>query len=492
MTLLIKNVNLIDGSGRPAVKSDVLVKNGRISAIGNFPNYRAAETIDGMGAYLAPGFIDAVSDADHHLGIFLKPDSREFLSQGVTTVIGGHCGFSLAPLIDGSLKSFREWADIRKINVNWRGVKEFLKNLDERRIGVNFGTFVGNITVREALLGGSSSRSISSDEMKVFNSILEKALKEGAFGFSIGLGYRQANKISYSEIKSLVQTAAKLKKVVTVHLRNEKSGLIPAVNETIDLAKETGATIVIEHFRPIAGFEKKYEEAAAMIESSSHQADLYFGIYPSEKSAVLVQEFLPSWLQKEKVETILKDIETPGLKEKIVRETPRLKGDETIIVKAPGHKYLEGKSLKEFAENRNLRLNEALLAFMKLADFRATILCKNLKMKKITEVMRSDRSLIVSAGSGMPEYPAGIFPEFLKLAEKDKRMPLEKAIHKITGLVAKKIGIWNRGLIKEGYFADLVIFRGGEIKEVIVNGKRAVKAGAFQGVSAGKILQHNA
>lgn len=489
MTLLIKNVNLIDGSGRSAEQKDVLVKNGRISVIGNFPNYRAAETIDGMGAYLSPGFIDAVSDADHHLGIFLKPDLREFLSQGVTTVIGGHCGFSLAPLIDGSLKSLKEWADIRKINVNWRGVKEFLKNLNKRRIGANFGTFVGNITVREALLGRGSFRSASNEELKIFNSILEKSLQEGAFGFSIGLGYRQANKISYNEVRSLAETAARAKKAVAVHLRDEKSGLIPAVGEAINLAKETGATIIVEHLRPIAGFEKKYEEAAEIIEKNSHQADVYFGLYPSEKSAVLIQEFLPLWLQKEKTEIILKDIETPGLKEKIARETPRLKGDETIIVKAPGHKYLEGKSLKEFAKNRNLRLNEALLALMKLSDFRATVLCKNLKTKKITRAMHSDRSLIVSAGSGMPEYPTGIFPEFLKLAEKEKIMPLEKAVHKITGLAAKKLGIRSRGLIKEGYFADLTIFRGGEIKEVIVNGKRAVKAGAFQDVLAGKILK---
>jgi len=104
VTILIKNIQLLDGSGRPPVKADVLVKNDKISAIGNFPKYRADEIIDGLGAYLAPGFVDINTDSDHYLTLFSNPSQKDFLLQGVTTIIGGQCGASLAPLIYGSLE----------------------------------------------------------------------------------------------------------------------------------------------------------------------------------------------------------------------------------------------------------------------------------------------------------------------------------------------------------------------------------------------------
>ena len=134
-TILIKNIQLLDGSGRPPVKADVLVKNEKISAIGNFPKYRADEIIDGLGAYLAPGFIDINTDSDHYLTLFSNPSQKDFVAQGVTTIIGGQCGASLAPLIYGSLESIREWADISKINVNWHTLAEFLKAMERSAFG---------------------------------------------------------------------------------------------------------------------------------------------------------------------------------------------------------------------------------------------------------------------------------------------------------------------------------------------------------------------
>ena len=501
MTILIKNTQLLDGTDRPPVKADVLIKNDKISAIGNFPKYRADEIIDGLGAYLAPGFIDINTDSDHYLTLFSNPSQKDFLLQGVTTIIGGQCGVSLAPLIYGSLESVREWADISKINVNWHTVAEFLKVMEKRALGVNFGTFVGHTTVRQAL-AGETTRDLSRNELRIFNLILERALKEGAFGFSTGLGYRHSRRTSYSEIKALVGTVAKFKGIYATHLRDEKKNLLSSVNETIDVAKETGVKVLISHFRPLIGSGKDYEEALELIDKNTDKADVYFDIYPFGASTVLVSSFLPDWAQEGDKEMILKDIQTPGFKEKIIRELPRFKGEEVIIISAPGNEYLIGKTLKEFSQNRGLNIYEGLLTLMKLTNFRAVVFYKNINSRKVINALTHSRAIVASNSASFgepeglkkvirPERSYKTFTKFLELAEKEKILPLETAIYKITALGGQKLlGLDRRGLIRDGWFADLVLFKDAEIREVILNGRRVVKDGKFQNVLAGRILKH--
>ena len=535
MTILIKNIQLLDGTGRPPVKADVLVKNEKISAVGNFPKYRADEIIDGLGNYLAPGFIDINAASDRYLTLFSNPDQKDSLLQGATTLIGGQGGFSLAPLIYGSLEAIREWADVGKVNVSWHTLAEFLKAMDRRPLGVNFGTLVGHITVRHDLVG-ENSRDLSRNELRVFNLLLEKSLREGAFGFSAGLNHRYSRQTSYSEIKALAETTAKLKGLYAVFLRNEKNNLLSSVSETIAIAKETNAKVLINHLRPLIGSGKDYEEALELIDKNTDKADIFFGVCPFNVSAVLISSFLPDWAQAGGRIEMLKDIEAPGLKEKIIKELPRFKGDEVVVVSAPGNEYLVGKSLKEFSQNRDLNVYEGLLALMKLTEFRAVVSYANVNSRKISEALNHNRAIVVSGGvsfapleMGRPSAAVSVpkgqggsltgfgqsegfkksisekhsyktFIKFLSLAETKKIMPLGTAIYKITGLPAQRLGLDRRGLIRDGYFADLVIFstRGGsaiggkdvEVREVIVNGKRAVKEGKFQNILAGKILRH--
>ncbi|MFA5098938.1 MAG: hypothetical protein WC461_01820 [Candidatus Paceibacterota bacterium] len=483
MTTLIKNVQLIDGSGKPAFKADVLIRNEKISAIGNFPTYKAHDTIEGFGAYLAPGFIDINNNADHYLTLFSNPSQKDYLLEGVTTIIGGQCGASLAPLLYGSLESIKDWADIGKMNIGWHTVKEFLNILNGLKFGVNFGTLAGHRTIRQAL-AGDSKRDLSGSELKIFNLILNRALKDGAFGFSTGLGYIHAKQTSYNEIKSLVEVVAKNKSLYATHLRNEKRGLLQSVNETISIAKETGARVLISHFRPLSGYGTDYEEAIDLISKNSARADVCFDIYPSDLSAVLVHDILPEWVKEGNTETILKDIETPGFRSKIMRELPRFSIDETIILNAPLNAYLNGKSLKEFSENRDLKPAEGILELMKITGLRAVISYKNVSLKKTINAIKNDRAIVAS--NNIPKTFTGL----LELAEKGKSLPIETAIYKITGFPAQRLGLKNRGLLKEGFAADLTLFKNAQIREVIVAGKRAVKDGTFQNILAGQILKH--
>ncbi len=215
----------------------------------------------------------------------------------------------------------------------------------------------------------------------------------------------------------------------------------------------------------------------------------------------MVYAFLPDWAQEGDREVMLKDIQTPGLKEKILRELPRLKGEEILIVSAPGHEYLIGKSLKEFSQNRELNIDEGLLDLMRLTNFRAVVFYKNISLKKVIKAITHDRAIVASNSASFGE-PAGLkkvirpersyrtFIRLLELAEKEKILALETAIYKVTGLPAQRLGLKNRGLIRDGYFADLVIFKDAEIREVILNGQRVVRDGKFQNILAGKILRH--
>ena len=478
MTLLIKNVQLIDGTGRPPVKADILLKNEKISAVGSFPKYKADDTIDGMGAYCAPGFIDINASSDRYLTLFSNPSQANFLLQGVTTIIGGTNGVSLAPLLYGSLESIYEYADTNKINVNWHTVEEFIKVMEQKTLGVNFGTMAGYTTIKQALVGGDV-RDFSANELKVFNLLLEKSFMEGIFGLSVDLRLGYGGQASDGEIKNIIESVNKFKGILSVNFRDGKNKLLSSVNEIINLAKETGAKIFINRLMPLAGFDKDYEEALNLFNENSDKADIYFNIYPSDTNTIMLRDFLPESITETEKENLVKNREwNPELEEKIVKNMERIKGEDVVILSAPRNEYLVGKSLKEFCINRNLTIAKGMLALMKLTGFRASVLYKNINFKKAVSALVHDRAIISSD-----------FPKLLELAEKENILPLEKAVYKITGLPAQKLGLSLRGLVRDGYFADLVIFRDAEIREVILNGKRAVKDGEFQNILAGRILR---
>jgi len=495
MTTLIKNVQLIDGTGRAPVKADVLLKGDKIFAIGSFPYYQASHVIDGLGAYLAPGFIDINNDSDRYLTIFSNPSQKDLLLQGVTTIIGGQCGTSLAPLIYGSLKAIKNWSDINSINVNWGTVKEFLDSLSKRALGVNFGTLVGHLTIKRDLIG-EDFRDLTKNEINVFKGILERALQEGAFGFSTGLGYEKGLETPYEEIRALLPVVSKYKALYATHLRDEKKGLLSSVNETINLAKDLKIKTLISHFRPLIGYKKDYEQALKLISESSNVAEVYFDIYPFSTSTVAISTFLPGWVLRGGGRNIKENFKNPAIREKIIKELPRFKGEEVLIAHAPRHSYLVGKSLKEFSDNRKLEVREGFLALMELTDFQAVIFYKNISILGVKEAMKHSQAIISSNSAAFPDNfkvlkpdrALKTFPKFLEMAEKGL-LPIEEAVKKITYLPAKILGLKNRGVIKDGNFADLTIFKDGKINTVIVNGKIAVQNGEFQNVLGGKILR---
>ena len=495
MTLLIKNVQIIDAM-RGAKKgdgagSDVFISGNTISAIGSFPNKKADVVLDGQGAYLSSGFIDCNTGSDHFLTLFDSPNQEDFVMQGVTTIMGGMCGASLAPLLYGSLESIQKWGDTNRINVNWHSMAEFLAVMDKHPMAINFGTLVGHATVRRAIVG-DALRELTKNELNVFLRTLEVALSEGAFGLSTGLGYVHARKTPYAELRSLAEVVKKYQGVYATHLRHDATGIKESVEETIKLAKETGVSTLISHFAPVVGAEKEYEEALALIEDLPPGIDLHFDISPSSSSLVPIYTFLPEWAQTGGFHVMEANINDEWLLPRIKKEISDLDENNFIIAHAPGNNILVGRSLKEIKDMYEVNdSRDALLRLMQALQLRGSVLYKNLDANLIARAIGSKRSLIASnAPSVISEATKTTFSTFLSLVEDKKMMPFEDAIRKITLDPARKFGLVGRGGVAEGNLADLVCFRGDEIKFTVVNGRVVEKENKFQSALPGKILRH--
>lgn len=483
--ILIKDSLVVDGTGKTAQKLDIIIKDDKISAIGHFPSQKADVTIDGFGLVTTPGFIDVDTDSDHYLSLFTDRAQQDFLLQGVTSIIGGHCGSSLAPLIKGTLESVRKWADTDAVNVNWNTMAEFLHVIKGLRLGVNFGTLVGHSTIRRYLIG-DDSRDLNFKEMEVLKSLVRKALSEGALGVSTGLGYNHARNTPYMEVKMIAELAKEYDGVYSTHLRNERENLVNSVKETISIAQETGARTLISHYRAIKGFETQFSEATRLLSDAGKTNDIHFDGYPFDYSMVPIYTLLPEHLQTGSMEamvTMINDVKLPDVS-----------GEEVVIAKCPGFDYLVGKTLADYAKNQELTVADALKKLMKVTKLRTVLFNKNINLPETLKALMTDQSFISSNSPSLLEGKNVLENEratktFSKFFELAKTKDLAWTIAKITSAPAKKFNLKGRGVIQEGAIADVVVLSDGKPAHVIVSGELAVYGGVLKNVSAGKVLK---
>lgn len=491
--ILIKSAQIIDGTGKPPFKADILIKGDKIAAIGNFPRRKADAIIDGLGFSVMPGFIDVNANSDHYLSLFNNPLQKDYLLQGVTTIIGGHCGSSLAPLIEGTLKSIRKWGDFTKMNVDWHSVSELKKVLKRLKIGVNFGTFAGYFTIRRDI-AGEEIGDLTDSELDIFKNILKKALKDGALGLSTGLGYVLSRWISYSEIKKILKIAADQKRIYATHLRNEKKNIVASMEETLKISEETGVPAIISHLRPIIGYEKYFKEAFSLMESRLNKVNIYFDASPFDFSIIPIYALLPDWAQQGNLEIMLDAIKEKNNRERILKELSGLKKNlkDMIIAKAKDNNSIVGRTLGEFSEGRGMDICEGLLFLMEITNMRTLIVEKNINMDILSEIIFHPRALIGSNSASFSddssilklENSTNTFPRYFGLAAA-RNVPIEEIVRRVTSMPAKILNISKRGAVREGWFADLAMMKEGKVINVFVNGKMAVKDGKEINLLAG-------
>lgn len=476
MTLLVKGVQVL-GASKPLPKQvDIFVSGGKISAIGNFPHKGADEVIDGQGAYVSQGFIEVSAESDHDLSLFQEPDQQKYLAQGVTTIVCGQGGSSLAPLLYGTLESIRKWVDPR-LNVNWSTVKEFLSTLEKKPLGVNFATLVGHSTIRRALIG-DELRDLTKNELAVFGGVLERALREGGFGLSVGLATAHTKGTSYPELKTLAKIVKNYDGLYATSLRKPAT-LLDSMNETVRVAQETGVKTIVSNFLPHEKEGKEYKQAVAILDALPKETPFYFNISLLEADVVPLYQFLPEWAQKGSLEEMNGRLRDEWLTPRIVKDLTAIRPEHFKITRAVRHEALSGRTLQDFMALYSLKNTKAaLLKLMLITDLKCVIEYKNTDSKLLRTALQHPRSI-----------PTSDFTKYLSWVA-NGLLPLEEAIKKITTLPAQLLNIPGRTGVKEGNAADLVGFKNEEIKFVVVNGRLAFKDGALSDLRAGEILRH--
>ncbi len=486
MSVLIKNGLLYDGSEREAIKTDIFIQGAHIARLGDLGNLRANNIIDAQGAVITPGLIDVNTDSDHHLTLFTNPSQEDFLRQGVTTILGGNCGISLAPFYGESTRALiRSWHVSPDVNIDWHSTREFLKALNRVKLGVNFGTLIGYTNLRNVF--GETPRDLTEKEALSIELSIRKNIEEGAFGLSFNIEEMTKRAIPIQEFVRALKALSALKSVASFHLPHGVE-VVSALQAIVEYGKELSLNIEINHFQPIEGLETAYKNAKDLIESSSAHLNINFDVFPFTRIAVSIDEMFPSWIGRVRGHELSKTISLTSNRKRILKELSRFDGKECIIGQVPKPlQFIEGRTIKEFREHHELSSDvAALLKLCELTDGRAILFVRSISPVLLEAFLFSPRSIIASNGLSAPgrefkhERSTNTFTEFFRRAKEGGGIAFEKAVAKASSIPAKKYGINDRGSIRENYFADIVVWRENRPTHVLVNGRIALENGALK------------
>jgi len=519
--IIIKNGTIIDGSGSKMFMDDIGIKENKIKEIGDLRNEKADIVIDAKGQYISPGFVDVNNHSDTYWRIFLDPNLPSLIHQGITTIIGGNCGSSLAPLASKDIiQTIQKWADIKLVNLNWLSMKEFLKELTNRKIALNFASLTGHATLRRGILG-DKVESLSEEKIKLMKKMLERSLKDGSIGFSTGLVYTHAKLASKEEIVEMAKIVKKYNGVYTTHVRGESEELLQAVTEAIDVAKESGVNLQISHLKAMG--EKSwplFEKALKLIEKANKEGvDVNFDVYPYTATGSVLYVLLPDWIAEGGKRMMIHRLKDPIIKQKLLKEMKESEYDylKVVVSISPINKTLSRKRIVDIAEAQGRSVEETIVDILIASEGRVITMMEVLSEDNVIKAIKNPLSIISTNGSGYDVehrnsgelvHPRnfGSFPRILARYVKEKKiLSWENAIHKMSGKPAKKFNLEKRGILKEGNFADVTIFNPKTIEDlatpenpyqyskgishVIVNGKVVLNNGKLEDVKAGEVLK---
>ena len=519
--IIIRNGLVVDGTGKEKFPADVAVKDGKIAKIGKLLWARSEKEIDADGKIVAPGIVDIHNHSDAYWRIFLDPQLPSLIYQGVTTIVGGNCGASIAPLTSGKIiESVQKWVDIRQVNVNWLSLGEFREEMEKRKFGLNFGTLVGHGTLRRGVIG-DDMRKMNEGELDIARNLLVKSLMDGALGFSVGLAYSHERDVTWHELKEFAMFTKHQEKIFSVHLRNEGENILAALDEILELAAETQVSLQISHFKVMG--ERNWplaSEALQKIEDAQKSGvDVSFDVYPYTETGSVLYIYLPTWAAEGGKRMLLRRLKEKHFRAKIIaemREGAQYHYENAIIAMSALDKSLPERKIEKIAEARGVSVEDVIVDLLIASDGRVVTLLDCLDEENVKTAIKHPLSIIASDGAGYNighsetgeiVHPRcfGTFPKVLgKYVREEKLLSLEEAIKKMTSLPAKKAGIKERGILQKGYKADIMVFDpekiaghataenpyqyGEGISEVMVNGKLVLKQRNLTGEMAGEFI----
>lgn len=518
--VLIKNGTLIDGSGEPMFRGDLAVQEDRIVAVGNV-NGAAERVIDAMGKYVTPGFIDVNNHSDTYWELLAFPELESLLYQGITTIVGGNSGSSLAPLTRADIiRSIQKWTDVSRVNFNWLTLEEFFVVLEKRRPAVNFATLVGHGTLRRGVMK-DETRPIHDTEVEMMERLLKQALHQGAIGFSTGLLYTHARGAHTNEILRLVELLRGKKGVYATYVRDEGEGLVRAVEEAVTVARKSEVPLHISHLKAVG--EKNWplmDEVFNLIETAAlNQLDISFDVYPYTATGSVLYTFLPTWITENGARLMLARLRDPEIRNAVVAEMQKNGIDYSSMILSVTSigKMLTRRKVSDIANLHGKPPEEVIIDVLLASEGRAIVSLETLSEKNVQKAIRHPFSIVSSNGSGYNLLHAetgdrvhprnfGTFPRvFAEYVRRQRSLSWEEAVHKMTGKPAKKFRLEGRGFLAVGAAADIVVFDPETIADkatmedpyqyavgveaLLVNGILTIENGVYNGKRSGRIYR---
>ncbi|MBU2055270.1 MAG: D-aminoacylase [Proteobacteria bacterium] len=523
MDLIIKDGTVIDGSGAPGLKADLGIKDDRIEVLGKLNNCTSAAVIQAGGKVVCPGFIDIHSHSDYHL--LINPQSESKIRQGVTTEVGGNCGYAAAPIGNQELEERQvRYKETFDLELDWQTLPEYRRRLEKAKISVNYAPLIGHNTIRATVMG-MENRPPTSRELTQMAALMEEAMQDGAFGISSGLIYPPACYARAPELIALCKAAARYGGFLSCHMRSEGPRLLEALDEIILVARKARIPLQISHLKTAGGANwHKLPQAFEMIEKAQDQGvPITADSYPYLASNAGLQALLPDWALAGGTGAQLKRLQNQSTRRRIQKE---------ILANHPEEEYWEKILISEAVSEENQRWvgNTVAEAAARQAkpplEFVFDLLLQESMHVEAIYFIMSENNLLeilskpyVMIGSdsacrahygplskGKPHPRAfGTFPRVLDhYVNKEGVLNMEEAVYKMTGAPAQILGLKDRGRIREGFKADIVVFDPQKIHDtatyqnpasypegidcVIVNGAITVENGSHSGIGKGCVL----
>ena len=526
--VLIRNGRIIDGSGNPWVSGDVAIRGDRIVAIGKLEGAQAKRVIDASGMVVSPGFIDMLGQSE--LALLIDNRSLSKLSQGITTEITGEGG-SAAPQNALTLAQLQPGLDQYHLKVDWSSLAEYFARLEKTGTPINIGTYVGAAQIREAVLG-DVDRAPTPDELEKMKALVAQAMQDGAFGISTALIYPPGHYAKTEELIELAKVAGQYGGIYASHMRSEGQSETAAVEEALRIGREAHLPVEIFHLKVIGKPRwGSMPKIVGMIQKARDAGqDVSADMYPYVAGGTALASSLPPWVADGGVAKLLERLKDPSIRAKIKQEMASEHanwenlylgsgGASGILVSGvvnPDLKKYDGKTLAQIATAEKKLPLDTLFDFV-LADkaqtgalyFIANEQDLQYGLKQPWTSIGLDASELSLDG---PLFEAhshprafGSMPRFLGHYVRDQHLlPLEQAIRKITSLPAQRERLRDRGLLKDGYFADITIFDPATIQDkatyehstelsqgvkyVFVNGQLEYDDGQLTGTKSGHVL----
>jgi len=526
LDILIKNGFVVDGTGKPAFKADVGIAEGRISIVAEGIEQEAKRTIQAQGLHLAPGFIDPHTHSD--LTLLADPRAESKIRQGVTTEVIGNCGFSPAPLLGAAVEEVRAEAELLGIDVTWTSMAEYLEHLRSPGTAVNVMPLVGHNTVRGSVLGFDDVQPTTEQQAEMERLVAE-AMEQGARGLSTGLFYPPGFYAHTEEVIGLARVAARRGGIYASHIRNESDRLLEAIAEAIEIAEQAEIRVEVAHLK-LSGYQnwKGADRLLASLEDArSRGVRVGCDQYPYAASATWLAAILPYWAQTGGAKAVAERLSDPEVRALLRKDWEENRAEwedrggmhdwtDLLITDCDPRPDVQGKNIAEIADAEGKDPLEAAFDLIVVSEGQVECVCFGQLEDNVRTLMRHPLVVVGSDGSALAPHGVlgqrkphprsyGTFPRVLgRYVREEKVLSLEEAVKKMTSVTAERFGLSDRGVIREGAWADLVLFDPQTVADratftdphqypvgipcVIVNGVVVIDQGQHTGALPGQVL----